>query len=76
MQVMHHHGFFALSPAMAVLAWLGILLAVAGLGLLYCTTVSDPGFIPQGASASARAGHRSGEGRKSTPTQGSGGTCQ
>ena len=71
-QVMHHQGFYALSPAMAAIAWLGVLLAVGGLGLLYCTTVSDPGFIPQGASAPARAGHRSTEGRKSTPTGGSG----
>ena len=72
-QVMHHHGFFALAPSMAALAWLGVLLAVGGLGLLYCTTTSDPGFIPQGATAPARAGHRGTEGRKSTPTGGSGG---
>ena len=70
---MHHHGFFALSPGMASLAWLGVLLAVGGLGLLYCTTTSDPGFIPQGATAPARPGHRGAEGRKSTPTGGSGG---
>ena len=70
---MHHHGFFALAPSMAAIAWLGVLLAVGGLGLLYCTTTSDPGFIPQGATAPARAGHRGTEGRKSTPTGGSGG---
>ena len=43
----------ALEPprlALAAWAWLGVLLALGGLGVLYRVTTSDPGLLPRGGA--------------------------
>ena len=69
LQVVHNPGFHPLAPSAAAAAWLGFLLATAGLGLLYLTTISDPGNIARGASSAARGGSsRPSNARKSSPS--------
>ena len=64
---MHHQGFHPLARSTAAAAWFGVLLAVGGLGLLYLTTVSDPGNLPRGATSAARGASRAADGRKASP---------